>query len=80
MKEGEGGGEQQGAQLGEKGSRGALYGRGPWGTAPVAAWSLFYVRAGRKQEEGERRGKKKKKEKKGKKIWKFFQTWKISKK
>jgi hypothetical protein len=49
---------------------------GGGGTAHVAAWSLFYVRAGRKQEEVERRGKKKKKEKKGKKIWKFFQTWK----
>jgi hypothetical protein len=47
---------------------------GPWGgggTAPVASWSLLYVRAGRKQEEGERRGKKKKKEKKGKNMEDF---------
>jgi hypothetical protein len=79
----EGGGRRRGAAGGAawgEGQQGALYGRGPWGTAPVAAWSLFYVRAGRKQEEGERRGKKKKKEKKGKKNLEFFQTWKISEK
>jgi hypothetical protein len=32
------------------------------------SWSLFYVRAGRKQEEGERRGKKEKEAKEKKKI------------
>jgi hypothetical protein len=55
---------------GQQGScRGGAMGGG--GTAPVVAWSLFYVRAGRKQEGGERRGKKKTKEKKGKKYGNF---------
>jgi hypothetical protein len=76
MKEGEGGGGSRGARprwraAGGRSWRG-LYGGG--GTAPVAAWSLFYVRAGASLfvrekaagEEGEEKKRKGKKEKEGK--------------
>jgi hypothetical protein len=80
----EGGGRRRGAVGGAawgEGQQGGAVGEGAMGgggTAPIAVWSLFYVRAGRKQEEGERRGKKRRKRKE--KIWKKFQTWKICQK
>jgi hypothetical protein len=62
-----------------------LHGGG--GTAPVAEWSLFYVRAGaslfvrekaagrgRRREEKKRKKEKEGKEEKKEKIWKKFQT------
>jgi hypothetical protein len=66
----EGGGRRRGAAGGAawgEGQQGGAVGEGAMGgggTAPVAAWSLFYVRAGRKQEQGERRGKKRRKKRK----------------